>query len=342
MHENYVTVGISAMGSDVSKGILRGRPKGGVATLLHCSYPTANYVDCSKRSNIIIVGGLALVNVYLPSCHNEVERDEVARILDEIILVLQGQCYKSLIFAGDINCDLRNNTPTSLLIKARLKTLGLVLVNDYLEPNNIDISFTFYQESTGANSYIDHFLVSQLCNVRRICAIDDARNVSDHLPVVMTFESDTLFQNPVESSVTVPPGVINCQTKQQSRLLWDQSDLSLYYESTRLRLSSFTDLIRDWSLSVGPDTEPTEYTRRIKVLYDEMVNGLHSAAGETIKTVHSRPGVRKYWWNSDINDAKSAAIRTHNDWVTAGKPRQGEIFSERNEANVNIEPILLD
>jgi len=58
---------------------------------------------------------------------------------------------------------------------------------------------------------------------------------------------------------------------------------------------------------------------------------LHSAAGETIKTVHSRPGVRKYWWNSDVIDAKSAAIRTHNDWVTAGKPRQGDIFSMRNE-----------
>jgi len=115
---------------------------------------------------------------------------------------------QSLIFAVDINCDLRNNTPTSLLIKARLNTLGLVLVNNYLEPNNIDISFTFYQESTGANSYIDHVLVSQLCNVRRMCAIDDARNVSDHLPVVMTFESATLFQNSVESSVTVPPGLL--------------------------------------------------------------------------------------------------------------------------------------
>jgi len=48
--------------------------------------------------------------------------------------------------------------------------------------------------------------------------------------------------------------------------------------------------------------------------------------------VHSRPGVRKYWWNSDVNDAKSAAISTHNDWVTAGEPRQGDIFSERNDA----------
>jgi len=64
---DYLMFGVSAMSSTVLQGPLSGRPFGGFGTLIHSKHEKyiVNHI-CSERFNILLLGSLALVNVYLP------------------------------------------------------------------------------------------------------------------------------------------------------------------------------------------------------------------------------------------------------------------------------------
>src|ERR1700690_657294 len=64
----YSSFGISAMGSAVSKGILRGRPYGGVHILVKsdlCKF--VRHVYCSERFVVLVYKNIVIVSVYLPT-----------------------------------------------------------------------------------------------------------------------------------------------------------------------------------------------------------------------------------------------------------------------------------
>jgi len=66
----YMCFGSSAMCSDVEPGVglLRGRPHGGVMTLVSNKFLNCTQFVCSDdRYVIVIVGDLMIINVYLPS-----------------------------------------------------------------------------------------------------------------------------------------------------------------------------------------------------------------------------------------------------------------------------------
>jgi len=59
--------GSSAMGSDVESGVLRGRPYGGVMTLVSNKLLQCSQIVCSDdRYVIVLVGNLLIINIYMP------------------------------------------------------------------------------------------------------------------------------------------------------------------------------------------------------------------------------------------------------------------------------------
>ena len=63
----YMCFGSSAMSSCVESGVLRGRPFGGVMTLVSRKLSLCTKIICaSDRFVIVTVGNLLIVNVYMP------------------------------------------------------------------------------------------------------------------------------------------------------------------------------------------------------------------------------------------------------------------------------------
>jgi len=94
------------MTNTLSKNILTGRPFGGVATLIHNSYSKCITSHmCAERYNIISIGRLLLVNVYLPDSHRGDKLELLNDILNEKLSILSKIDYDILVFGGDINCN---------------------------------------------------------------------------------------------------------------------------------------------------------------------------------------------------------------------------------------------
>lgn len=109
---NYCVFGISAMDSTLSQGILRGRPKGGVCSLIKksfCnSFNSVSCISCKERYTIISLDNLLLINVYLPSCRNEHDIDSLRSILSCICCDIEGLKSTFIIFGGILIVTLCN------------------------------------------------------------------------------------------------------------------------------------------------------------------------------------------------------------------------------------------
>ena len=325
---NYTVFGISAMESQVSKSIIKGRPYGGVATYIRNGLQS-KCIECSERVNIIIIADIAIINVYLPYCALVVDRDVVVSILDSIAVSLRDQRYTRIILGADMNSDLRENSPTAKLIKERLLLMG---VKPYIgRSSNWPIGseeYTFIQETTGAKSYIDFFCLSCIDAASELIVLDDARNMSDHLPIIMNFTDESLSSNSLTCAEETKP---RSSPIYKTFMNWDKSDTKKYYDATRLHLSVLLQKYKIfYDKRVHPLIESQITTTFIEQLYGQIVCSLHKAASETIHITRSRPGTRKFWWNADLKDTKSAAMISHAAWVAAGKPRVGDIFYQRN------------
>jgi len=114
---NYTGFGISAMEMAVSHSVLRGRPFGGVATLVHNIF--LSQVTCIKnaeRFSIITLGLTMYVNVYLP-CHSLGSDDMIHSLLTEIGDIISVHPGYTLVFGGDLNNNLTDNSISRNYVK---------------------------------------------------------------------------------------------------------------------------------------------------------------------------------------------------------------------------------
>ena len=115
-HKDYSGFGVSGMQKAVSNSILRGRPFGGVAILVHNDY--LKYVSCLHASERFVVMNFhktVLINLYLP-CNTSDSENIVHGILAEIggnINLHQGY---DIFLGGDFNIDLTINSNRSKMI----------------------------------------------------------------------------------------------------------------------------------------------------------------------------------------------------------------------------------
>src|SRR5271163_4097821 len=115
----------------VCQSILRGRPFGGVATLVNNKYfSKIKCLRCSDRFVILILHRTILVNVYLPcsSVNNYV--NIISDMLSEISTVLDDFQDCSIIFGGDLNLDLHDSSFCTQLILKFCSDYKLNICND--------------------------------------------------------------------------------------------------------------------------------------------------------------------------------------------------------------------
>jgi len=107
---DYFTFGTSAMSKAVESGMLKGRPFGGVISMIRNDLRSATEtIYCSDRCNIVRVANLVFVNVYLP-CVGTADRLLICQdLLADILSWIERFPDCQWLLAGGFNVDLYAN-----------------------------------------------------------------------------------------------------------------------------------------------------------------------------------------------------------------------------------------
>ena len=311
--------GKSAMSECVSQGPLRGRPYGGVMTLIKNDLRSvAECIYCTDRFVIVKVGDLVLANIYLPTVGTANRLEIIEDILHDIwSWRLKYSEFKFLI-GGDFNTDLdkQQNAITNY-------------INNFLSRSSLvrcDLNFsghrkdTYINEALGSSSKIDYFVCQwdMIDEVDQYVVLDTGVNLSDHLPISIICKCIFLLR-PVNNSPAA-----NSKVKQ---LRWDKADLISYYRTTMTLLYPLYNELVDSEVAVSV-LNPTEQQHFIDAYYQRIVDALNLSASQFVPA-HFK-NFYKFWWSEELTSLKEAAIESDRVWKVAGRPRSGSISDKRH------------
>jgi len=314
--DNYFTFGCSAMANAVEAGIIKGRPFGGVISMI--SNDLRKYtvtIACSDRYTIIKVYNTIIINLYMP-CIGTSDR---LLISEDIIADIWSWREKfpmcECIIAGDFNTNLE-----SIDIIAKN-------VNEFANKNNLlrcDKLFgkthvaTYINDSLHHQSTIDYVLTTSRACVIDFDILDPDINFSDHLPIILTCVCSADI--PDESNC-----VTGLSTDAQTYYRWDRADLVSYYNYTGQWLQPVLKQIEEIEDDVNIDR--VALSSAIEIIYEKVVSTLNSAATSFVPK--HKKSFYKFWWDEELNSLKEDSIDSNKLWKAAGKPRQGPIFDRR-------------
>ena len=363
----YVGYGISAMNDVIGHGLLRGRPYGGVCTLIKAKFAKlVSFVHCSDRFVCIVIGSVLLINAYFPKVVKDNDEFIVQSMLDDIQDIVSKFSNCSVIFAADFNIDICKLSEKSDVYKRFVDLNNLISCNGVLRSN---LDFTYHHESLQHFSYIDFINISKHLSNELVDfkVLDLPNNLSDHLPVMARLQNILLPCIPEVRRV--PPCV-------QRNLRWDYAALPQYYESTRVLLQPVLDkltalfdscicdvTVNYYSSCTSVDEsnvnslmhechryafnsvnnsrysgQPSSTFRLntvrslIRDLYHDVVFSLKSASDICIPAVTSN--FFKYWWDEEMNILKQNSCSTHSSWINAGRPGAGPIYEAKRLAKL--------
>jgi hypothetical protein len=193
---------------------------------------------------------------------------------------------------------------------------------------------TYYNASLGHSSFIDHFFVTTSLRqfLQSIFIVDTGANLSDHRPLVGCFDlSSVLFTNSSDTVHIVSKQASHCAWR------WDKSDVSQYYEASRIYLSDVQPLTCTCSDSVCNNTE---HLHSINLYYDGIVRALHKAA--TTSIVRVKCGSFKPYWNDELDRLKADSIFWHNLWLSASRPPSGVLHRIKTSCKLKYKIAIRD
>jgi len=317
--EGFFSVGCSAMSTAVETGMLRGRPYGGVMSLINNRLRAmTKTVYCSERYIVIKVCDCIIINVYLP-CTGSANRE---LICEETLAEISGWCHQyndcNIVIAGDFNVDLDCNSKIARSVCKSTDCLSLLRC-DKLYSN--EYCPTYVNFALNQQSRIDYMLVSPECNIREFSVIDPDINFSNHLPLLAVIELSVPIQ---AQNLKTGPTTSNIQTQ----LRWDHADLASYYKCTGDRLSPVLSKVDNIFLSHknGLVTDDTVKVI-IENVYKEIADILFSLAKDFVP--ERKKSFYKFWWDEELDILKEDSVKANRLWIAAGKPRQGSVFDKR-------------
>jgi len=99
-------------------------------------------------------------------------------------------------------------------------------------------------------------------------------------------------------------------------------------ESILNRIVACLTPIQNEAISQLKNHFSSEIILSIEDIYSKLVNGLLSASAKAVSVRKTR-GVKKHWWNKDLNILKSQAIAS---WLHAGRPNSGPLYLSKSAA----------
>jgi hypothetical protein len=301
----YLCAGTSAMSDAVARGVLHGRPFGGVAILckkrlLKCT----EIIIASERSVIVRIGDILIVNVYCPY----VGTTNRQFLYEELLCHISSYCFQNcnfkILICGDhglYRCD-----------------------NVFIKSGFSDI-FTFYNDISKHKCYIDYFVASTSLVTSNYDILDVKLNLSDHRPVVCK----CLCQLKVNNLVTSRPLDISSDTVLQFR--WDKANIRDYQYLTGLYLQEIYEYIVNIDINSFSEID-------LNYIYDTLINVLASCGNNTIPRV--KKNFFKFCWSQELTELKKNSIAAQKAWISAGRPNTGEIFSRYRKCQCEYKSII--
>jgi len=113
----------------VSKGVLKGRPFGGVGILVNNKLATDARLKFARERYVIVqLHDLFFINVYLPCASVDNWQDELLCCLAAVCNDLTTMNYKCLVFGGDLNVDFNQTYSMSTCLNKFFNELDIVPV----------------------------------------------------------------------------------------------------------------------------------------------------------------------------------------------------------------------
>ena len=232
--DRYTAFGISAMESVVGYNILRGRPYGGVCTLVKSNKFKMNFNKCSERYTVVVVDNLLLINVYFPTISSDSDLCIVQSMLTDLeeFICMFPNC--SVVMSGDFNTNIGLHSCGNAVYINFLDKFNVVPCNSLIHDG---LGYTYCHESLQHYSYIDFICVSRSIanNLIEFKVLELPLNMSDHLPIFARFEYS--FQQHTKHNTEISPK----PRQTHSSLRWDHAQLPLYYNYTRELLQPLLD-----------------------------------------------------------------------------------------------------
>lgn len=337
-HTNYINYGISAMEEAVEHSILKGRPFGGVSILMkQCLTKYTKFVECRNKFVLLVIGTTVLINVYLPSVNTRIESEVLYDLLNEINEVLEtafitiGTRIVDLIVGGDFNTNLDSKSIANRYVEQFMSQYMLIDCNSVIRRN---IPYTYYHDSLQQFSVIDYFLISNCLSSRLIefRIEDNLINLSDHMPLIMVIgielvdEVQCISHTSSDDNLGVTKNAPTCI----KQLDWVSSRKTDYYELTRNSFIPIFDNILELHQRVfSKDNNVELFNTEIESIYKHIVSALSVSAHKSISI--KKVNFTKFWWDAEMNILKARSVEAHKTWVNAGRPRQGNIFIEKQK-----------
>jgi hypothetical protein len=272
------------------------------------------------------IHGFIFINVYLPCKDNIGDyKDVLFEIFADISNTLDVSNYKGIIFGGDLNNNLSNNSEMSCIIKNFLRMYQIEFI-DIMMYNSSEI-YSFSNTTRGCFSIIDYICISStlLQSVVKYDVVNSAYNFSDHEPVEIILNMSLTTDNNVQAGAidNNRPSITGASGLKAGRFRFDHCTSDDYYDYTRCLIEPIYNEISNVCSNI-------DYNRNVRELcngydierwYNGLVHALLQASYETIPFTSSN--VYKHWWNESLNALKQDCMKSHWAWVNSGKPRAG-------------------
>ena len=340
---NYTCYFSSAMDDVISRGILRGRPFGGVAIIVRNNLVVqCKLIAKSERFIAISIGRVIFINIYGSSANKKDDKLSInADMLSQIDDLLSQHSYmNNCVMGGDFDADIRKDGDVSQIFSDFLVSHGMV---SSIGTSPYRTAYTYCNTSLGGCSTIDYFAFPQ--NVAGLVqqneVLDVEPNFSDHYPVMLTLSHEFVsdYMCLIEDVITESNHVCMSDEPVVKHLRWDHADVITYYFNTlemltpiynsvvqahdtvsELLLNSFE------SLSI---TQSFQFKNLISKAYNDIVSCLNDATADCIPVVSKN--FYKYWWDQELKSLKSSSISAHKAWREAGSPTSGDLFETKRQ-----------
>lgn len=317
----------------LSYEILKGRPFGGVSILINkilCKrFRNISLVQVADKFLIVKCDQVLIVNLYLPKCVSDSDFDSLLDILYALKGCISQESYSAIFCCGDFNCNLTVPSRASLLIVNFLTDLN-VTVSDNLSDEKIE--YSFMAESRNAFSHIDFICVPDNLDSKVSVYVDlCVDNFSDHLPVLTHFETCPFIQFALPDSSEVP---FNSAVNNNCRVTfdWAKGNLPLYYESTRSEFYPMFTTLSHYKVADLELVRPDLFAQKgIDCIFNNLCHSLLRCAEKSLPLKKASKH-EKYWWDDVSKSTKIESLVWDKRWKQAGKPKSGNLFSQRAAA----------
>src|SRR6266516_1786593 len=331
--EKYHIFCSSPLDKRQSLSVLKGRPFGGLCTLIHKSFFNLfSDIECIAADNNFIILRLddfLFVNIYLPSSSGISNHANLLLILSNLIDCCSKLSHKDILIGGDCNCNVLTNSNSALFILNLLRSLDVDHSYKFLAESN-NRKFSFCVPKRNAFSLIDFFFLSN--NLGQVSSLFEilvgSLNFSDHLPIKITFPISD-FATKAPSSIPDTSIVATGSSDHSSRIRidWDKNRLDLYYECTRQYFFNLHDILTNLSLSPIADSRPDLTTSAgINSIYKNFIHGLLNCSIKCFKLKSNIFPKGKSWWDDDLRVAKANSIKCCEAWKSEGTSTSSPTF----------------